>query len=111
MQLGLDHYLANEVLVSATEPLLIDHYLDDAVEVDVDALSDGTDVEVIGIMQHVEEAGVHSGDSSCCLPPHSLPPDVVMVIREQAIALAKELGVVGVMNVQFAVQNNTVYLI
>ena len=84
-------------------PILIDQFLPDAIEVDVDVVADGTDVVVGGVMEHIEEAGIHSGDSACCLPPYSLPPETVEAIKTQARALARELGVRGLMNVQFAV--------
>ena len=86
-----------------TRPILIDQFLADAIEVDVDVVADGTDVVVGGVMEHIEEAGIHSGDSACCLPPYSLPPETVEAIKTQARALARELGVRGLMNVQFAV--------
>ena len=107
----LDHYIATAVEVSGNSPVLIDRYLRDAVEVDVDAICDGEDVVVTGVMQHIEEAGVHSGDSACVIPPHSLPGDVVAEIERQTAALARALRVVGLMNVQFAVQGTDVYLI
>ncbi len=84
-------------------PILIDQFLPDAIEVDVDVVADGTDVVVGGVMEHIEEAGIHSGDSACCLPPHSLAPATIEAIKEQSRALARELGVRGLMNVQFAV--------
>ncbi|PIE11880.1 MAG: carbamoyl phosphate synthase large subunit [Rhodobacterales bacterium] len=108
---SLERYMKEAVVVSGDSPVLLDSYLSGAVEVDVDALSDGTNVHVAGIMQHIEEAGVHSGDSACCLPPHSLPEDVIAVIKDQAIKLAQELGVVGLMNIQFAVKDGDIYLI
>ncbi|MEM8551722.1 MAG: carbamoyl-phosphate synthase large subunit, partial [Pseudomonadota bacterium] len=92
-------------------PLLFDRYLESAVEVDVDALSDGTDVFVCGVMEHIEEAGIHSGDSACSLPPRGLEPDIVAELRAQTTALALSLGVVGLMNVQFAVKDGTVYIL
>ena len=107
----LDHYIATAVAVSGTSPVLIDRYLRDAVEVDVDAIADGTDVVVTGVMQHIEEAGVHSGDSACAIPPHSLPERVIEEIERQTAALAKALKVRGLMNVQFAVQGEDVFLI
>jgi carbamoyl-phosphate synthase large subunit len=107
----LDHYIATAVAVSGTSPVLIDRYLRDAVEVDVDAIADGTDVVVTGVMQHIEEAGVHSGDSACAIPPHSLSEPVVAEIERQTAALAKALQVRGLMNVQFAVKGEEVYLI
>ena len=107
----LDHYIATAVAVSGASPVLIDRYLRDAVEVDVDAISDGSEVVVAGVMQHIEEAGVHSGDSACAIPPHSLPDAVVGEIERQTAALARALNVKGLMNVQFAVQGEDVYLI
>jgi carbamoyl-phosphate synthase large subunit len=107
----LDHYIATAVQVSGKSPVLIDRYLRDAIEVDVDAIADGTDVAVAGVLQHIEEAGVHSGDSACAIPPHSLEPRVVREIERQTRELALALKVKGLMNVQFAVQNGVVYLI
>jgi carbamoyl-phosphate synthase large subunit len=97
--------------VSGKSPVLIDRYLRDAIEVDVDAICDGTDVVVCGVLQHIEEAGVHSGDSACAIPPHSLSPEIVAEIERQTRALALALGVKGLMNVQFAVKEAEVYLI
>ena len=102
----LNRYIREAVVVSGDSPVLLDSYLSGAVEVDVDALCDGTAVHVAGIMQHIEEAGVHSGDSACCLPPHTLSDAVLAVIRTQTEQLALALGVVGLMNVQFAVKAN-----
>jgi carbamoyl-phosphate synthase large subunit len=107
----LDDYIVTAVQVSGDSPVLIDKYLRDAIEVDVDAISDGKDVVIAGVMQHIEEAGVHSGDSACSLPPYSLSPDIVAEIERQARALALALGVRGLMNAQFAVKDNEVYLI
>ncbi|MEO6360093.1 MAG: carbamoyl-phosphate synthase large subunit [Sphingomicrobium sp.] len=107
----LDHYIATAMAVSGSSPVLIDRYLRDAIEVDVDAICDGTDAVVAGVLQHIEEAGVHSGDSSCSLPPYSLPPPIIEEIERQAKALALALGVKGLMNVQFAVKDSEVYLI
>ena len=107
----LDDYIVTAVQVSGDSPVLIDQYLRDAIEVDVDAISDGTDVCIAGVMQHIEEAGVHSGDSACSMPPYSLPDDVIAEIERQARALAMALGVKGLMNVQFAVKDGIVYLI
>ncbi len=101
---GLRNYIATAVLVSGTSPVLVDSYLSDAIEVDVDALADGEDVCVAGIMEHIEEAGVHSGDSACSLPPYSLAADVIEEIKRQTVQLAKALNVVGLMNTQFAVR-------
>jgi carbamoyl-phosphate synthase large subunit len=107
----LDRYIDTAVQVSGTNPVLIDSYLRDAVEVDVDALSDGERVHVAGVMEHIEEAGIHSGDSACVLPPHTLGEAVIAEIGRQAERLARELRVVGLMNVQFAVQNGDIYVL
>jgi carbamoyl-phosphate synthase large subunit len=107
----LDDYIVTAVQVSGDSPVLIDQYLRDAIEVDVDAISDGEDVCIAGVMQHIEEAGVHSGDSACSLPPYSLPAETIEEIERQTRLLAKALGVVGLMNVQFAVKEDVVYLI
>ena len=108
---GLARYMNNAVKASGKNPVLIDRYLQDAIEVDVDALADGKDVAIAGIMEHIEEAGIHSGDSACSLPPYSLPPEVIADIERQTAALAKALGVVGLMNVQYAVKDQTVYVL
>ncbi len=108
---GLRRYISEAVVVSGDSPVLLDSYLAGAVEVDVDALADGEQVHVAGILQHIEEAGVHSGDSACSLPPYSLPEPVVAEIRRQTEALALALNVVGLMNVQFAVKDGEIYLI
>ncbi len=108
---GLDRYINEAVLVSGDSPVLIDSFLQDAIEVDVDALSDGTNIHIAGIMEHIEEAGIHSGDSACSLPPYSLPVGVVNEVKRQAVSLAKALNVIGLMNVQFAVKDGEVYLI
>jgi carbamoyl-phosphate synthase large subunit len=107
----LDDYIHTAVQVSGDSPVLIDQYLRDAIEVDVDAICDGDDVVIAGVMQHIEEAGVHSGDSACSLPPYSLDEAIVAEIERQAAVLARALGVVGLMNVQFAVKDGLVYLI
>jgi len=107
----LEDYIQTAVQVSGDSPVLIDRYLRDAIEVDVDAISDGAEVAIAGVMQHIEEAGVHSGDSACSLPPYSLSPEIVAEIERQTRMLALALGVVGLMNVQFAVQDGLVYLI
>ncbi|MCT2558037.1 carbamoyl-phosphate synthase large subunit [Tsuneonella sp. YG55] len=107
----LDDYIATAVQVSGDSPVLVDQYLRDAIECDVDALCDGTEVRIAGVMQHIEEAGVHSGDSACTLPPYSLSADIVAEMERQAEALALALGVKGLMNVQFAVKDGEVYLI
>ncbi|HXX76432.1 MAG TPA: carbamoyl-phosphate synthase large subunit [Nitrospiraceae bacterium] len=108
---GLLAYMGSAVKASPKHPVLIDQYLSDAIEVDADAISDGKHVVVAGIMEHIEEAGVHSGDSACSLPPYSLDQKIVEEIRRQMTALALELGVVGLMNAQFAVKGNTVYVL
>ena len=110
----MDHlrrYIREAVVVSGDSPVLLDSYLSGAVECDVDALSDGTAVHVAGIMQHIEEAGVHSGDSACSLPPYSLSADIIAELKKQTEALALALNVVGLMNVQFAVKDGEIYLI
>ncbi len=107
----LRRYISEAVVVSGASPVLLDSYLSGAVELDVDALCDGSDVHVAGIMQHIEEAGVHSGDSACSLPPYSLSADTLTEIKRQTEALARALGVVGLMNVQFAVKSGEIYLI
>ena len=108
---ALRRYMRTAVQVSGDNPVLIDSYLEDAIEVDVDALADGTDVHVAGIMEHIEEAGIHSGDSACALPPYSLPLQVIAEIRREAEALAKGLNVVGLMNVQFAIKGSDIYVL
>jgi carbamoyl-phosphate synthase large subunit len=107
----LDDYIANAVNVSGDSPVLIDQYLRDAIECDVDALCDGEDVVIAGVMQHIEEAGVHSGDSACTLPPYNLAAGIIEEMERQARELALALGVKGLMNIQFAVKNDEVYLI
>ena len=107
----LDDYIKTAVNVSGDSPVLVDQYLRDAIECDVDALCDGDEVRIAGVMQHIEEAGVHSGDSACTLPPYSLPADIIEEMERQADALATALGVRGLMNVQFAVKDGEVYLI
>jgi carbamoyl-phosphate synthase large subunit len=105
-------YMREGVEVSHDRPVLLDRFLEDAIEVDVDAVSDGYDVLIAGVMEHIEPAGIHSGDSSCCLPPQTLNPDVVHEMRRQAILIARELGVIGLMNIQFAVpKTGEVYIL
>ncbi|MCR9296493.1 MAG: carbamoyl-phosphate synthase large subunit [bacterium] len=99
-----ERFVAEAFIVAEGQPVLIDSFLEDATEVDVDALCDGSNVVVMGIMEHIEEAGVHSGDSACVIPPHSLPESVVQEIRDATHAMAKRLRVVGLMNVQYAVK-------
>jgi carbamoyl-phosphate synthase large subunit len=99
------------VQASEERPILIDRFLKDATEVDVDCVGDGTDYVVAGVMEHIEEAGIHSGDSACALPPFSLPKKIIAEISRQAIELARHLNVVGLMNVQFAVQGDRIYIL
>jgi len=108
---GLKRYMTDAVQVSGKSPVLLDSFLEDAIEIDVDAISDGTDVYVAGIMQHIEEAGIHSGDSACSLPPYSLDPGTIAELEKQTEMLAGALGVVGLMNVQFAVKDADIYII
>jgi carbamoyl-phosphate synthase large subunit len=108
---SFDRYIREALQVSDNASLLLDRYLSDASEIDVDAVCDGDEVWVSGVMEHIEEAGVHSGDSACSLPPHSLSSDIVDELKRQAEALARAIGVKGLMNVQFAVKDDTVYLI
>ena len=107
----LERYIATAVQVSGSSPVLLDSYLSNAIEVDVDALSDGKEVHVAGIMEHIEEAGVHSGDSACCLPPHSLSAETVEELKKQTVQMALALNVVGLMNVQFAIKDGTIYVL
>ena len=107
----LTRYIREAVHVSGSTPVLLDGYLSNATEVDVDAICDGRDVHIAGVMEHIEEAGVHSGDSACSIPPYSLTPEVVAIIEEQTRAMALALGVVGLMNVQFAIQGADIYVL
>ncbi|MFZ9948774.1 MAG: carbamoyl-phosphate synthase large subunit, partial [Gemmobacter sp.] len=107
----LERYIREAVQVSGANPVLLDRYLSGAIEVDVDALCDGEAVHVAGIMEHIEEAGVHSGDSACCLPPHSLTPETVAEITRQTALMARALGVVGLMNVQFAIKDGVIHVL
>jgi len=104
-------YMKHAVDASPEHPILVDKFLEEAIEVDVDALADGKEVVIGGIMQHIEEAGIHSGDSACALPPFSLKPELIDEIRRQTVALALELQVIGLMNIQFAVKGDTIYLL
>ena len=108
---SLFHYMARNFKATPEHPILIDKYLEDAIEVDVDAISDGIDVVIGGVMEHIEEAGIHSGDSACSIPPYSLSAEIVEGIKVQAKALSKELAVKGLMNVQFAVKDNQIYIL
>jgi carbamoyl-phosphate synthase large subunit len=107
----LERYIREAVQVSGNNPVLLDSYLSGAIEVDVDALCDGHNVHVAGIMEHIEEAGVHSGDSACSLPPHSLSPAVIDRLKTQTEAMARALNVVGLMNVQFALKGDDIYVL
>ncbi len=107
----LKKYLNEAVEVSNSKPILLDSYLTDAIEVDVDVVSDGKNIEIGGILQHIEQAGIHSGDSACSLPPYSLSKEIQLVMTNQAMDIAKELKVVGLMNIQFAVKDDEVYII
>ncbi|WP_288105598.1 carbamoyl-phosphate synthase large subunit [Limnobacter sp.] len=110
-QKDLERYMREAVKVSNDSPVLLDRFLNDAIEVDVDALCDGDRVLIGGVMEHIEQAGVHSGDSACCLPPYSLKPEMVDELKRQSAVMAKALNVIGLMNVQFAIQNNDVYVL
>ena len=107
----LNRYMREAVSVSNDSPILLDHFLNNAIEVDVDCIADGEQVIIGGIMQHIEQAGIHSGDSACSLPPYSLSQAIQDEIRRQTVAMAQALKVVGLMNVQFAVQNDVVYVL
>ncbi len=108
---GLHRYMREAVRVSGDNPVLIDRYLNDAIEVDVDCICDGDTVYVAGVMEHIEEAGIHSGDSACSLPPYSLSPSMITELKAETEAMAKALGVVGLMNVQYAIKDNTIYVL
>jgi len=110
-QRDLERYMREAVKVSNDSPVLLDRFLNDAIEVDVDAVSDGKRVVIGGVMEHIEQAGVHSGDSACSLPPYTLPSHVERELRRQTVALAKALNVVGLMNIQFAIQRDTVFVL
>ncbi|MBI5640062.1 MAG: carbamoyl-phosphate synthase large subunit [Nitrospirae bacterium] len=108
---SIRNYMERAVKASPEHPILVDKYLNDAIEVDVDAVSDGNDVVIGGVMEHIEEAGIHSGDSACSLPPYSLNSAITDEIRRQTKALAKDLGVIGLMNIQFAVKKDEIYIL
>ncbi len=108
---SIRNYMERMLKTSPEHPILVDKYLDDAIEVDVDALSDGHDVIIGGVMEHIEEAGIHSGDSACSLPPYSLNDDIIAEIKRQTKMLALELGVIGLMNIQFAVKKDEIYIL
>ena len=108
---ALEQYMHHAIHVSPEHPILVDKFLVDAVEFDVDAISDGQDVVIGGVMQHIEEAGIHSGDSSCVLPPYSTDDRILNTLRDYTVKLAKELQVIGLINIQYAVQNSLIYVL
>jgi carbamoyl-phosphate synthase large subunit len=108
---NLRRYMQTAVMASPEHPILIDKFLDEAIEIDVDALCDGTEVVIGGIMEHIEEAGIHSGDSACSLPPYSISDDLVAEIRRQTVMMALELNVKGLMNVQYAIKDGDIYIL
>ncbi|MDQ1257821.1 MAG: carbamoyl-phosphate synthase large subunit, partial [Candidatus Hydrogenedentes bacterium] len=108
---SLSDYMEKAVEASPERPILIDKFLEAAIEMDVDALADGTDVIVAGVMQHIEEAGIHSGDSACILPPYDLDEEIIERLKEQTRALARELNVIGLMNIQYAIQERDIYVL
>jgi carbamoyl-phosphate synthase large subunit len=108
---GLHRYMREAVRVSGDNPVLIDRYLNDAIEVDVDCIADADSVYVAGVMEHIEEAGIHSGDSACALPPYTLSPAMVTELKAETEAMAKALGIVGLMNVQYAIQDDVVFVL
>ncbi|MGA1664063.1 MAG: carbamoyl-phosphate synthase large subunit [Burkholderiaceae bacterium] len=110
-QKDLERYMREAVKVSNDSPVLLDRFLNDAIEVDVDSLSDGKQVIIGGVMEHIEQAGVHSGDSACSLPPHSLSPALIEELKRQTVLMSRALNVVGLMNVQFAIQGETVFVL
>ena len=107
----LARYMKTVDEVSADSPLLLDQFLDDAIEVDVDAVCDGQQILIGGILEHIEQAGIHSGDSSCTFPPHSLSVPIQQELKAQMRQIAKKLGVVGLINAQFAIKNNDIYIL
>ncbi|MFN0190657.1 MAG: carbamoyl phosphate synthase large subunit, partial [Aestuariivirga sp.] len=107
----LNRYITEAVVVSGDSPVLIDSYLSEAIEVDVDAICDGKDVFIAGVMEHIEEAGIHSGDSACSLPPYSLKPAIIAELERQTAQMALALNVVGLMNVQFAIKGDDIYVL
>ncbi len=108
---GLHRYMREAVRVSGDNPVLIDRYLNDAIEVDVDCICDGETVYVAGVMEHIEEAGIHSGNSACSLPPYSLSPSMITELKAETEAMAKAIGVIGLMNVQYAIKDDTIYVL
>ena len=110
-EIHLKKYISHAVKVTGENPILIDSFISDAIEIDVDAISDGEKVTIVGVMQHIEEAGIHSGDSACCLPPYSLSNALITKIKKQSVLLAKELKVKGLINIQFAVREKNIYVL
>ncbi len=110
-EIGLKRYLEQALIASEQRPLLVDRYLDGAIEVDVDAISDGDHVVIGGVMEHIEYAGIHSGDSACVLPPRTLSADIQRQLMDQARTLTRELGVVGLINIQFAIYEGEIYIL
>ena len=108
---SLHRFIGEAMRLSGRNPVLIDSYLDSAIEIDVDAIADGTDVFVAGIMEHIEEAGIHSGDSACSLPPYSLAADTIEELRRQTDVLARALSVIGLMNIQFAIKGKEIFIL
>ena len=108
---SIQRFIQEAMQVNPDHPVLIDKFLENAIEIDVDAVADGKRCVIAGIMEHIEEAGIHSGDSACVLPPYSLPEHIIAVIRDNTYKLARELNVIGLMNIQFAVKNDTVYIL
>jgi carbamoyl-phosphate synthase large subunit len=107
----LIRYIQEAVKVSGNNPVLLDRFLNDAIEVDVDAICDGENVFVSGVMEHIEEAGIHSGDSACCIPPYSLSEEIINEVKKQTKKLATSIGVVGLINIQFAIQGKNIYVL
>jgi carbamoyl-phosphate synthase large subunit len=107
----LEKYLDEAIQASDSNPVLLDRFLDIATELDIEAISDGSQVEIYGVMQHIEQAGIHSGDSACSLPPYSLPDKVIKKIKEQVRVIAKEMDIIGLMNVQMAYANEEIFLL
>ena len=108
---SLERYMAEAVEASPDHPILIDKFLEDAIEIDVDAVCDGERTLVVGVMEHIEEAGIHSGDSACAIPPFSLPKETVAKIKKQTYALAEALTVRGLMNIQFAIKDGEIFVL
>ncbi|MFH1076705.1 MAG: ATP-grasp domain-containing protein, partial [Pseudomonadota bacterium] len=108
---SLMEFAAEAIQISPEHPVLIDHFLEDAIEIDVDAVSDGIDTIICGIMEHIEEAGIHSGDSACVLPPHTLKKSMIRLLSESTRAMAKELDVIGLMNVQYAIKDDQLFIL